>query len=47
MSSAVFSQAKFTVLEKNKRSANNEAVYAIEKYVESQEKGEHSHDEGV
>ena len=32
---------------KDKRSMNNAIACAIEKYVESQEKGEQQHDEGV
>jgi hypothetical protein len=32
---------------KDKRSINNAIIYAIEKYVESREKGEQKHDEGV
>ncbi len=32
---------------KDKRSMNNAIACAIEKYVESQEKGEQSHDESV
>ena len=35
------------VAKKNRRSANNEIGYAIEKHVESQEKGEPKHDESV
>jgi predicted HicB family RNase H-like nuclease len=32
---------------KEKRSLNNAITYAIEKYVESREKGEQKHDESV
>jgi len=35
------------VAKRNKRSANNEIAYAIEKHVESQEKEEQKHAEGV
>jgi predicted transcriptional regulator len=35
------------VAKKDKRSTNNAIAYAIEKYIESQEKGEQKHDEGV